>query len=845
MPSCAAEVDRHGDPLPDGAVARLGSERFFHPFGLSCLAFSPDSRVLVAAGHAEKGLSLRFWEIATGRQIASFAIEPNHTSIGRMLLWGVQFAPDGKHLAINTVSGIDIVNWRAGRTIRSFGSGDVISCAFSPDGNLVVGGSLLADGQGAIRVWEFVTGRELTPFRDAGGSLRRLRFAPDGRRLLSGPTRLPSRGDHQGQRGSISIWDVESRKKLHEIDHDSPKVAFSPDGATIAYEKDGIRIVDALTGTERTRLAARDASIAFSPDGRSIISWEPAQGLQLWNVATGRQIRRFTGPIGPASALAGFSPDGKLLAMMCGETNQTGAFRLWNVATGEEIHPFDGHRDAINHLAYAPGGKLLASASRDATVRLWDPVTGRQVRCLTGHADGVLAVAFSRDGTTLASISSSTTRVWDVASGKQRAVFQNPAVGKSSSQPPHPMDTAALAFSADGRSLTAAGSNGMLVTWDIVSTKESQRIVVAALGRWHPSIATDLLPVRQLALTANYPPERSSLPERVDVLRVNGGKTERSIRLRESRDKATELFCVALAASPDEALFASSEVLKPLFVRRDSIPSVRIWDRFTGKEAQQIHTVAEAMAFSPNCETLATDANAMAQSRTITGQIELGYRIYLWDILTGKLRAKLAGHTDAVRCVAFSPDGTYLASGSVDRTILVWKTAARPPAANVRPDQVRAWWDNLAGEPPAAITAMAHLVRHPGASIPLIRSQLKAVQPPDPKRVATLIKELDSAEYATRERARLALDGLAELAEPGLRVALSGTVSLEVRRRILLQLERAGVIQPNQLQVLRAITVLQRVGSQEAQEVLESLARGVPDSRVTREAKAALQHWTR
>ncbi|MCP4104649.1 MAG: WD40 repeat domain-containing protein [Desulfobacteraceae bacterium] len=117
-----------------------------------------------------------------------------------------------------------------------------------------------------------------------------------------------------------------------------------------------------------------------------------------------------------------FSPDSKTLASVAGPGDNT--VRLWDVASGKEIRRFEAHTHWIESVAFSPDGKTLASGSDDKTVRLWDVASGKEIQRLKAHTDVVNSVAFSPDGKTLASGSADkTARLWDVASGRLTRIY--------------------------------------------------------------------------------------------------------------------------------------------------------------------------------------------------------------------------------------------------------------------------------------------------------------------------------------------------------------------------------------------------------------------------------------
>jgi len=130
-------------------------------------------------------------------------------------------------------------------------------------------------------------------------------------------------------------------------------------------------------------------SVAFSPDGKRVLSGSWNWTVRLWDVETGEELRCFTSyNIGCAA----FSPDGK--RVLSGECSRV---QLWDVATGKQLHCFEGHMNVVNSVTFSPDGKRVLSGG-DKTVRLWNVETGKELRCFTSHTDSVTSVAFSPDG---------------------------------------------------------------------------------------------------------------------------------------------------------------------------------------------------------------------------------------------------------------------------------------------------------------------------------------------------------------------------------------------------------------------------------------------------------------
>jgi dipeptidyl aminopeptidase/acylaminoacyl peptidase len=240
------------------------------------------------------------------------------------------------------------------------------------------------------------------------------------------------------------------------------------------------------------------AAIAFAPDGKMLVSVGGAPGeageVRIWDVAARREAASLQGHDSQVSAVA-FSPDGTMLATSCGVPDRkaqrwvAGEVRLWDFPSGREKAVYQAHRRLITGLAFAAGGKLLATAGEDRVALLWDVASGREAPALTlaGHAGPLTAVAASPDGKLLATAGQDkTVRLWDAVSGEEKQAFRG-----------HGGPVPCIAFSPDGRTLAAGGgvlepetgrwTSGEAKLWDISTGKERLTIkrhtdVIAALA---------------------------------------------------------------------------------------------------------------------------------------------------------------------------------------------------------------------------------------------------------------------------------------------------------------------------------------------------------------------------
>ncbi|NPV65869.1 MAG: protein kinase [Anaerolineae bacterium] len=387
--------------------------------------------------------------------------------------------------------------------------------------------------------------------------------------------------------------------------------------------------------------------VAFSPDGRMLVSAGRDGTIRRWDVAARQPIDPpLTGHTDWINGLA-FSPDGSLLA----SAGRDRTIRLWDAASGEPIgDPLVGHAAEVWAIAFSPDGAALVSGDAEGGLLLWN-LTGTPTitRRLEGHTGAIYAVAFSPDGRLIASAGEEQTiRLWDAASGE--------ALGDPLAA--HANWVLALAFSPDGTRLASVGVDASVILWDAQTRQALGRLQNAHSG-WIRDVTFS--PDGARLATA-------SMDGTLRLWEANSGLL--TTTLNGHRDAVW-----SVAFSPDGSLLASGG--------QDN--AVVLWASEPGQRLA--HPVAIAL---PSAASIAFSPDG-ALAATATGQY-LGSNessaITLWQLANASPGSTppsvtLPGHAEVVTVIAFSPDGTQLASGSVDQTVRLWAVTPDGAAAPV------------------------------------------------------------------------------------------------------------------------------------------------------------------
>jgi WD40 repeat protein len=428
-------VDRYGDPLPQGATARLGTVRLREGKEIDCIAYSPDGKILASGG--QDGV-VRFWDAKTGKELRRF--EGHHYR--EYHVHSVAFSPNGRWMASGTAHVIHLWDLSSGKTVRKLGKdmGGIYQLMFSPDSKML----LSSTGDGRTRLWNVDNGVEEHRFEDALSMRTPCTMA--GSQIITGG--FP-----------VLVCDLKTGKVIRKLDllrEGVHSLAAMADGTRLAVGSGKIiYLFDLATGKEVRRLTGHDGDaitgLAFTPEGKALVSTSGDHTIRVWDVDSGKEKHRIKG--WDTARTVVMAPDGKTFATI-GPFN---CIRLWDTATGKERVLAEGHHDRVLSLAFLDHGKKLVTGSEDGTVRLWDVAGAREVRRLLDVPHRIDVVAVSPD------------ERWIAASGYCQKVHLFAAPGGKSVHELEDARGGGLAFSPDSKLLACGGPDATIELRDVVT----------------------------------------------------------------------------------------------------------------------------------------------------------------------------------------------------------------------------------------------------------------------------------------------------------------------------------------------------------------------------------------
>ncbi|HEX4614133.1 MAG TPA: hypothetical protein VH092_38475 [Urbifossiella sp.] len=682
QPPAGLKVDVYGDPLPPGAVARLGTSRMWLPEGFIGSNLTPDGRFIVTP--TADGMTR--YDLATGLPAGRFG--PAHPPLDPREWPQVIFSDDGKRAASVWSRGVvvwDVATGREFARVAHLHHADMPAnmnetAALSADGSvLVVGGyptgTAVADSA-RVLIWDVTRNEKRAELKTTKTWQACVAVSADGGvaatwGLGDSPRAADGRPREDRRNGALQFWDTaaaRSRATVRVPDMDPIGVTLSPDGTVAAVEFRGqnfnpaqarryTALLDTRTGKVLRRVSEKadsfhEYNFRFAPDGKTLAEVDSTGTVRFWGVADGGLTaeQKLLGAVPLRVYRVRYTAPGR--AVVWAPAGQRAV--AWEVPSGKALRPVGVHPNQVQSAAFTPDGKQVVTASGRGILR-WD-VAGRGVkRVVPDTSEWVDRATWFRvgpDGRTAAPLGPGHRLIpFDQPRQNEFAQLLDLTTGRPvESELPNKANGYGGYLAPDNRTLFFTPKNESPGVWDLTT------------GDKVSGPKVDDLAVTSAAVT----PDRSRLAA-AWTRRTEGGweiavttwnlKTKRRLAEFVVDDETTG---VTVAVAPDNRTALLT-----------SVAGVTLFDLDTGRELKRIdalkYRVTAPAVFSPAGEVVIPFDGADPPYTGVIG---------FYDPRTGRRVKRFQGHAAMISCLAFSPDGRYLVSGADDTTSLIWDTAA-------------------------------------------------------------------------------------------------------------------------------------------------------------------------
>jgi WD40 repeat protein len=513
--------------------------------------------------------------------------------------------------------------------------GPVVDVSFSPDGQRALTASL----DGTARVWDRQRGTELLRIAGHDREVRSASWSPNGQLVVTA-----------GADRTAAVWEAASGKELLRLKGHSgglTSARFSPDGQHIASASfDGTaRLWRADTGEQLFSMTNADAvcSVRFSPDGKRMVTASFDERATVWDAATGTALYSIRPPSARIEVRgsgmfttfnAAFSPDGQHIAT----ASQNQSVNLWDAADGHHLLELKGPAHWLSPrqmevplvTSFSPNSQRLILGGLDFTASIWSLKDRTSLFKLKGHEAEIACAAFSEDGRYIVTGSyDHTAKIWSGAGSTESLTL-----GLQKKIVP------GAVFSPDGGRIVTASWDGTAIVWDAATGAPVRTLDHGSNSVWSVNFSSD--GARILTGTADGS--------------FNVWDAFTGVEILKGRGHTGELHTVSFSRDGKRILTAAADW------------TARLWDATTGQELRRFnHNQYGVMAaFSPDGRRIATvcnDNNRNTLERATAA---------VWDAETGRKSLSLEGHVNGFSAIAWSPNGRFIVTGSIDWTATVW-----------------------------------------------------------------------------------------------------------------------------------------------------------------------------
>lgn len=481
-------------------------------------------------------------------------------------------------------------------------------------------------------------------------------------------------------KGSVRIWRTSDWTEVCSVPEHKAPIALSPEGRYLAATSpNGVHVYSSSEGKLVAEIPNSMPPFAFGPRGE-VIAVDSSQGIVLWDLGAGKALRVLEKSQGTFNApqlrdmnILVFSPDGHSVVAARNTLRDGSIFALevWNCATGQKEATMPVQRNATEHsgiisaLAFAPGGQLLASGSRDHSVRLWDFSSLQCVERLHGNSSEVWAVVFAPDGQGIISgAKDGSIRLWPTNAVTREKFYEG--------------DWMPIKYSQDGRMLAAINDQSKFVLLNLrtAETEDSFPLGKLPLSLWAGAVSDDFrvlvhplpqggLRVWDLQTRKSVDLGSHEMPSTWAAIAPDGS----TLLAGGNRDSVLWWNLQAPSEAPlritgKGALFSQNAAVVVTLHDR----SIKVWNPTTRSLKAEFPVTADFGFGTPLA--LSNDGGILAAGSNPITETENAIR--LWDTHNGQLLGVCKGHTQGVRWLAFSPDGETLASVGDDSNLRFW-----------------------------------------------------------------------------------------------------------------------------------------------------------------------------